>query len=193
MTRMKLALATAATALAVGVAAGGIALAHDGRQGGPMGGGPMMGGGMMDGPMMGGPMMGGPGGGMMGGGHARVFEMFDADGDGTITVEEIAATREARFAETDADGDGTVSLDEFEALFLEMIRPHMVDAFQHLDADGDAAVTAEEFAAPIDRMAGFADRDGDGAIERGEMGRGMRDGGHRGFGRHHHGWDDDDE
>ena len=117
-------------------------------------GGPgMMGnmGGMMDmmarmhGNMMGGDMMGaGMGGGMM--------QMFDADGDGTTTPDEMRTQLQTKLTEYDSDGDGSLSIAEFEALHSAMIREMMVDRFQHLDADGDGAVTPEEMAAPADRM-----------------------------------------
>src|SRR6056297_197442 len=128
-----------------------------GAQSGPgmmQNGGPgMMGnmGGMMDmmkrmhGNMMGAGMMSpGMAGGMM--------QMFDTDGDGTTTPEEMRTQLEAKLSEFDSDGDGSLSITEFEALHSAMIREMMVDRFQHLDADGDGAVTPEEMAAPADRM-----------------------------------------
>ncbi len=155
MTRKTLLAATVLAATAIG----GVAIAdsnhgHGGksspndRAGMMQGGSGMMG--MMQrmhGQMMGGGgMMGGmgPGGGMM--------QMFDADGDGTVTPEEMRAGLQAKLTEYDSDGDGTLSIGEFEALHSAMIREMMVDRFQHLDADGDGAITAEEMAAPADKM-----------------------------------------
>ncbi len=77
---------------------------------------------------------------------------LDADGDGTVTPEEMRSQLQAKLAEYDSDGDGTLSIAEFETLHSAMIREMMVDRFQHLDADGDGAVTAEEMAAPADMM-----------------------------------------
>lgn len=98
----------------------------------------------MHGNMMGGGMMGPMGGGMM--------QMFDADGDGTVTPEEMRTQLQAKLAEYDSDGDGTLSIAEFETLHSAMIRETMVDRFQFLDADGDGMVTAEEMAAPAKMM-----------------------------------------
>jgi len=104
-------------------------------------------GGMMGGGMMGGGMMGGMG--PMGG---TMMQMFDADGDGTVTPEEMRGQLEAKLAEYDSDGDGALSIAEFEALHSAMIREMMVDRFQYLDADGDGSVTSEEMTAPADMM-----------------------------------------
>ena len=66
----------------------------------------------MHGGMMGGGMMGGMG--PMGG---TMMQMFDADGDGTVTAEEMRAGMLAQLAEYDSDSDGALSIAEFEALF----------------------------------------------------------------------------
>lgn len=127
-------------------AQGGSGMMQDGGTG-------MMGnmGGMMD--MMArmhGNMMGaGMGGGMMG---DSMMRMFDTDGDGTTTPEEMRTQLQAKLSEYDSNEDGSLSIMEFEALHSAMIREMMVDRFQHLDADGDGAVTSEEMAAPAERM-----------------------------------------
>ena len=93
--------------------------------------------------------------GMMGGMgqmHGTMMQMFDADGDGTVTAEELRAGFQAKLTEYDSDGDGTLSISEFETLHSAMIRKTMVDRFQHLDADGDGSVTADEISAVADTM-----------------------------------------
>jgi Ca2+-binding EF-hand superfamily protein len=110
-----------------------------------------------------------------GGPGAMLFETFDADGDGAVTLEEargVAADGRARY---DADSDGSLSLEEFSGLHAEITRPRMVDAFQRLDADGDGIVTADEMDRPIARMGARLDRDDDGDIDSDDFGR-MRDG-----------------
>ncbi len=161
--------------------AGGVAFAHGsggfGNEAGPFAGqgmmmnqqgGPGMMGGMgaagdmddmmqmmmrMHGQMMGGGMMGsgaGPMGfGMMGG---QFGEAFDADGNGTVTPEELRAGLAAQLKQYDADGDGLLSLAEFEALHNAMTRNFMVDRFQALDEDGDGKITGDEMAAPAKWM-----------------------------------------
>lgn len=123
---------------------------HAGQPGARSGPGMMQSGGPG---MMG--MMGGMHGNMMGGMGPMggdMMQMFDADGDGTVTPDEMRSQLRAKLAEYDSDGNGSLSISEFETLHSAMIREMMVDRFQHLDADGDGAVTAEEMAAPAEMM-----------------------------------------
>ena len=107
----------------------------------------------MHGQMMGGDMMGsaaGPMGfGMTGG---QFGEAFDADGNGTVTPEELRAGLAAQLKQYDSDGDGSLSIAEFEALHNAMTRNFMVDRFQALDEDGDGRITGDEMAAPANWM-----------------------------------------
>ena len=80
-------------------------------------------------PMPGGPMMqqhdqyhgGMMGHGMMGQGRGHgvamriIFSLMDADGDGTVSLQEWQAAHERIFKAMDADHDGTVTLEEMEA------------------------------------------------------------------------------
>ena len=95
-------------------------------------------------------MMGHPGSMMNGAEHMQ--GVFDADGDGTVTPEELRAGLLDALKTYDADGNGTLSLDEFETMHSAHIREMTVDRFQAFDADGDGQVTAEEIAAPAERM-----------------------------------------
>ena len=69
------------------------------------------------GAMMGGGMMGhGCGRGMMGSMAMRIiFSLMDADGDGTVSLQEFQAAHERIFKAMDADHDGTVSFEEMQA------------------------------------------------------------------------------
>jgi hypothetical protein len=117
---------------------------HGGMQGGMMGAG-AQGGGMMGG-MMGG--AGAQGMGMQGMGMQFAQLDADADGDGNVTPEELRNRLQTLLTEYDADGNGTLSLDEFAALHADLIRESIVDRFQFLDDDGDGAVTAAEIVKP---------------------------------------------
>ncbi|MEK9726305.1 MAG: hypothetical protein VW405_22850 [Rhodospirillaceae bacterium] len=105
-----------------------------------------------------------------------------------------ASSRAKAIADADKNGDGALQIDEFQTVWLNLMRHRMVDHFQFLDDDGNGKVTDAEISKPLDRMTRFMDRDDDGTIERGEMGRrhggGYHDGEHRGHGMHR---DDDDK
>ena len=81
-------------------------MGHEGA--GTMGRGGMMGGGMM-GHMMGHGMMGPPV--MM----RMMFALMDADGDGTISLEEFQAAHERIFKAMDSNKDGKLTLEEMQA------------------------------------------------------------------------------
>jgi EF hand domain-containing protein len=76
-------------------------------RGGMMGGGAMgrmMGHGMMGGGMMGPPVM-----------KRMIFALMDADGDGTISLQEFQAAHERIFKAMDTNKDGKLTPEEMEA------------------------------------------------------------------------------
>lgn len=95
---------------------------------------------------------------------AQLMELYDTNGDGAITQEEIDTARADRLAAFDADGNGTLSLEEYQALWLDAYRERMVDNFQRHDDDGDGAITVEEFGEDQSRLVRRLDRDGDGTL-----------------------------
>ncbi|MCQ0092981.1 calcium-binding protein [Roseovarius sp. M141] len=132
---------------------------HGGKMGGDMG-------------MMGGHhgMMGGTMGMMMGAGQNHMMAMFDTDKDGTVRPEEMTAGIQGELKTYDADGDGTLSLDEFALMHAAHTRPMTVRAFQMHDADGDAQVTEAEMAAAAAMMQGRMGGQQDGMPGKGMMG-----------------------
>jgi calcium-binding protein CML len=96
----------------------------------------------------------------------RVFQMFDKNGDGRITKEELNDSLEnlgiyipdkdltQMIHKIDANGDGCVDIDEFESLYSSIVEEHnndgeteeedMKDAFNVFDQDGDGFITVEE-------------------------------------------------
>ncbi|KKN44179.1 hypothetical protein LCGC14_0695810 [marine sediment metagenome] len=115
----------------------------------------------------------------------QIMQQADANGDGALTQPEIDTFRAGLVEGADSSGEGNISLDEFEAIYLDLSRNRMVDAFQKLDADGDGVVTQAEmdnrFGNVVERM----DRNDDGQLDRedrhGRDGKGHgRDGGRHG-------------
>lgn len=144
--RKSVKIALAASALAVG---GGLFLATASFAERGFGRGPM--GGMM---------------GPMGGLGLEMIQGVDANGDGSLSQEEINTAVNARFAEFDADKNGSLSLQEFEALWAEITKPVAVRAFQFLDPDGDAAVAKAELDQRFGTIVSHLDRNNDGVLSR---------------------------
>lgn len=88
------------------------------------------------------------------GDRAGMFSRIDADGDGAITQEELAAHAAARFAAADADGDGFLTPEEMMAARDAMRLERSARVVRELDKDGDGALNAEELAARGEGRAG---------------------------------------
>ncbi|XP_051145277.1 calmodulin-like protein 7 [Andrographis paniculata] len=93
---------------------------------------------------------------------ARVFQMFDQNGDGRITVKELTDSLASigipisdeelsqMISKIDANGDGCVDVDEFGALYRTLIMDErdeekdMREAFNVFDQNGDGFITVDE-------------------------------------------------
>jgi Ca2+-binding EF-hand superfamily protein len=97
------------------------------------------------------------------------FEEVDANSDGKITPEEIAAHAKARFDEQDANGDGALSAEEITAFMQAKQAERMTKRAKHMivdrDANDDGVLSFEEMQ-PMQkgRMFDRLDADEDGAI-----------------------------
>lgn len=115
------------------------------------------------------------------------FATIDADGNGTITAEELRARMDQRFNEADTDGDGVISREEFVARAGGNASERAERMFDRLDADGDGALSRDVLAArqgramTPERMIERLDTDGDGAISEDEFEAGMERRADRGF------------
>ena len=131
----------------------------------------------------------GPMGGMMG---MASFEELDANKDGKITQEELAARQMARFTQADADKDGKLSVEELiamrDAADAERKAARAKAMLGRIDADADGFVSAAEMEAMpmMGRMFDRVDDNSDGAISKDEMdAMQARMAEHRGHGRGH--------
>ena len=72
--------------------------------------------------------------------HKRVHffsaASLDADGDGSLTRDEILAHNRNRFDKLDSDGDGAISPDEFSARLVAM--------FGRMDTNSDGVLAGDE-------------------------------------------------
>ena len=120
------------------------------------------------------------------------FEELDANGDGSVSMEEANAYLDAKFAEQDTDGDGMISAEEFKNAIIahraEMIEKHSERMLNRLDDNDDGMLTKDEIipANRFEKMFERLDSDDDGSIskeefdnmksKRGKRGKGDRKG-----------------
>ena len=69
-------------------------------------------------------------------GHMFSAASLDADGDGTLTQDELLAPNRIRFDRLDDNGDGAISPDEFSARSIAM--------FTRMDANNDGILAGDE-------------------------------------------------
>lgn len=91
----------------------------------------------------------------------RVFQMFDRNGDGRITKQELGVSLEnlgiyisdkdlvMMIEKIDANGDGCVDISEFQTLYQMIMderdeEEDMREAFNVFDQNGDGFITVEE-------------------------------------------------
>ncbi|MGB0412067.1 MAG: EF-hand domain-containing protein [Pikeienuella sp.] len=108
----------------------------------------------------------------------HIFEMFDANADGAIELAEVEASHTARFAAADANGDGSLTADELSNAAAKRAERRIAGMLKRLDANGDGAIDAAEFAAKRGegkhhgrhgaKMFKRFDTDGDGRVTRAE-------------------------
>lgn len=95
------------------------------------------------------------------------FEQIDANADGLITKEELAAHAKARFDEQDTNGDGTLTVEELRAAAEKMRENRMQRMLERRDANNDGVLSFDEMQPQgdrADRMFERLDKNGDGQI-----------------------------
>lgn len=100
------------------------------------------------------------------------FEQVDANGDGMITKEELAAHAQARFTETDTNGDGNLSAEELAAASERAKEERVQKMIERRDTNNDGVLSFDEMKPSEDRTAKMFERldtDGDGSISQAEL------------------------
>jgi uncharacterized protein (DUF2141 family) len=124
-----------------------------------------------------------------------MFAAIDANSDGKVTQEELAAHRAAMFTAADSNGDGALNSDELAARelarFSERLSDRTARMIERQDDNGDGSLSADEIGeGPMEGHFARIDTDNDGAISqaeaedaterfaehRGKRKHGMRDG-----------------
>ncbi|WP_128514186.1 EF-hand domain-containing protein [Tabrizicola thermarum] len=115
------------------------------------------------------------------------FDEIDADKNGKITQEELAAHRAAEFAAADTNGDGALSAEELQAKMLaEMLARHSARMIENMDNDGNGSLSADEMGkGPMAENFARIDTDNDGAISKDEAKAAAEKVGKRKEGRRH--------
>lgn len=106
----------------------------------------------------------------------RLTEMFasiDADGDGKLTQEELAAHRAANFAAADTNGDGALDAEELAARHLARVQETLAERsarmIERMDDSGDGLLQPDEMGeGPLESRFARIDTDNDGAISEAE-------------------------
>lgn len=98
-----------------------------------------------------------------------MIALIDADKDGTLSAEEIAAADEA-IATLDVNGDGLVDEEELRPEPPSEEPDIVTILMEHHDKDGDGLLTVDELLPGLARgLLSEADTDGDGALSEAEL------------------------
>lgn len=102
--------------------------------------------------------------------HATQFvRIYDTNGNGTVSMDEIKAEQKRILAAADIDSNGSLSVDEFRRRGRLIQSLGTTTLFDMLDTNGDRAITADELAAPSARWFVRYDADGSGAMSAEEL------------------------
>jgi len=106
----------------------------------------------------------------------KVVEVFDANGDGKLDIDEAPLPMRAHFKTLDSNGDGAI--DQDEAKRAEQLRAASTSGtisimmiLEQFDKNGDGKLQKDEAPGPLQRRFGVIDANSDGAIDTDEAKR----------------------
>jgi hypothetical protein len=115
----------------------------------------------------------------------RFTRLYDLNGDGKVTVDEINGDQARMFGAMDLDGDKALSIEEMRRRGRSLQLWRTVSMFDLLDVNGDGRISVDEIQGPTRRWFARHDANKDGILSadelpsrRGRGGRG-RERGHR--------------
>lgn len=85
--------------------------------------------------------------------YAATLNLLDADGDGTVSADEILSAKEQAFLQGDANGDGLLDLGELGAMETAKREDRLSARFGLVDTDLDNSVSLDEFLANVPEFA----------------------------------------
>ena len=98
------------------------------------------------------------------------LDRLDKDANGDVTFDEFSAAMDKRMSEADTNGDGKLTVAEIaaeiEKMRTERMAQRLVDRF---DTDGDGVLTKAEIESRQKKVFALLDRNDDGKIEKSEL------------------------
>jgi len=93
-----------------------------------------------------------------------LFQRYDSNRDGKITVDELKPRTERRFLRLDTDGDERVTVAEIDAWLTRIMERRRDRILSTMDKNGDGAVDRGELAERISALFTEADANSDGGV-----------------------------
>ncbi len=114
----------------------------------------------------------------------RFTRLYDLNGDGKVTVDEINGDQARMFGAMDLDGDKALSIEEMRRRGRSLQLWRTVSMFDLLDVNGDGRISVDEIQGPTRRWFARHDVNKDGILSADEL-PSRRGRGGRGRGRGH--------